>query len=176
MSLPPSFRLRILGAAALSIGAVGPAPAQVSGIVRPSIISDSTRPLRFAPAIGGFRVGEKMADAVARLGTPTRVDTLQHGSHPVLSVANPRTGVTIIRSGPDGVAVLLVGSRDARELDGIRVGDSSSTVRARWGPPAAQGQGSALWLAGKYVVGLEYDGVGRVTRLVVGIGRNALPN
>ncbi len=69
-----------------------------------------------------------------------------------------------------------MGSRDAGALDGIRVGDPWSAVRARWGPPAARSEGSALWLAGRYVVGIEYDDVARVTRLVVGIGRNASPD
>ncbi len=170
-----SFRLRILGVAALSMGVAGGAPAQVSGIVRPPSISDSTRQLRLAPSIGAFRVGEKLADGVARLGAPTRVDTLQPGSDPVVSVASPRLAVTLIGSRADGVAVLLVGSRDAGALDGIRVGDPWSAVRARWGPPAARSEGSSLWLAGKYVVGVEVDDVDRVTRLVVGIGRNAPP-
>jgi hypothetical protein len=165
------FGLQLLIVGALTIASAAPGLGQAAGIVRPSVVSDSTRQLRLRPVLAGFQVGEKLPGALARLGPPTRVDTLQSQSDPVLSIANQRTGITLIASRHDGVAVVLVSSREAGDLDSIRVGDSRAAVLARWGPPAASSTGGALWLARKYVAGVEYDDEGRVTRLVIGFGR-----
>ena len=163
------LRLALAGTLAMS-GAV-PGFAQDAGISRPAVVSDSTRRLRLTPTLAGFRIGEKMADARARLGTATRVDTLRRQSDPVLSVADQSTGITIIGNRASGVAIVLLSSRDAGNLDSIRVGDERAKVLGRWGPPAASSESSALWLAGRYMVGVEFDDVDRVTRLILGFAR-----
>ncbi len=158
---PARLGLRVLFAAALSLSAAAPAFAQAAGIVRPSRVSDSTRQLRLRPVLAGFQIGERMAGAVARLGTPVRVDTFQSQSDPVLSVADQRTGITIIGNRADGVAVVLVSRDDAGTLDssasGIRAPGSwhggarlpPVTRAARSGSPACTSSGSSTttWVA-----------------------------
>ncbi len=146
------------------------ASAQGAAIVRPSQIADSSHPLSIQPALAGFRIGQGISDALARLGKPLKVDTLGSGPDSPVSYANLATGITVVGTTAAGVGVILATSRDAGTLDSVRVGDSRASVLKRWGPPAAGSAEGGLWLDGDYVVAVSFDDGARVKRLVIGVG------
>jgi hypothetical protein len=144
--------------------------AQGVGILRPSQVAGSARTLTIKPTLAGFRLGEPEDGAVARLGGPLKVETLGSGPEAPVSYTNVAKGITLIASRADGVGIVLVTSRGAGVLDGIRVGDRKEDVVARWSVAGAGGDTDGLWLAGRYVVSVKFDRDGRVARLAIGFG------
>lgn len=137
-------------------------------IMRPSRVADSSHVLSVAPKLAGFRVGEPLMAAVARLGRDLKVDTLGgNPDDPLVSYANLATGVTILGTRNAGVGVIMTSTG---QLDQVSIGESRAAVFAHWGPPAAGGRVGALWLDGDYVVSVTFDGAGAVSKLGIGIG------
>ena len=144
--------------------------AQGAGILRPSKIADSSRTLSVQPELAGFHIGEATSQALPLLKGPLKVDTLGSDPSSPVAYANPATGITLYGTATEGIGIIMVTSRAAGDLDGIRVGDSLRAVTARWGPPAAGGAHGGLWLAGDYVVTISCDDGIHVTRLGIGVG------
>jgi hypothetical protein len=169
----PVFRLRaVVGflafVACFSLTSPRVALAQAAGMLRPNRIAPDSRELTVPTTLAGFRLGEATGPAQARLGTSITADTLGTGPSPVVSLTNRATGIVLFVSRDGGVGVIMVSEREAGDLDGIRVGDTRSTVVAKWGPPAAGGANAGLWLAGTALVSVAFDATGRVTRLGMG--------
>lgn len=166
-----SVRTRTRHVALCLVAAAAGASAQGAGISLPTTIADSSHSLSVQPSLAGFTIGEPAAAAIKRLGTPLQVDTLGGGENVQVSYANASTGITIICVGAQGVGIILVTSRAAGALDGVHVGDTRASVVARWGPPAAGGEDSGVWLAGANVIAVSFDESGKVERLGIGAAR-----
>ena len=151
-----------------SVVIASPVAAQRAFIQRPSIIAPSARTVHVKPILAGFRINESTSTARRRLGAQVVTDSLGSGPDALVSLSNPTTGITVIAGPVDGVGIILVTRRDAGALDGIKVGDRRSAVIARWGPPAAGSESAGLWIAGKWVITVTFDGEGRVARLGIG--------
>jgi hypothetical protein len=145
--------------------------AQAARIVRPTQISAASHPIEVKPTLAGFRIGEPMQEALKKLGAPVTQERFGDGPEAPASYSNDSKGISVVGSQTEGVGIIMVVTRDAGALDGIRVGDNQSTVKARWGQPAAGGDTSGLWLAGQYVVAVSFDKSGVATRLGIGLGQ-----
>jgi hypothetical protein len=148
-----------------------PGFAQAARIVRPTRISKASHPIEVSPALAGFRIGEPMAEALKKIGSPSKQERLGDSPEAPVSYSNEATGISVIGGDTEGVGIILIVKREAGSLDGIRVGDSRSTVKARWGQPAAGNELGGLWLSGQYVVAVSFDRNGVVTRLGIGLGQ-----
>lgn len=124
------------------------------------------------PSLARIRIGDNIEKALKKIGKPLVKETLGEGTDAPISFKNKSTGINIIATHTEGVGVILITSRTAGVLDGIRIGDSYETVIAKWGVPASSNNRNGLWLAGKYVVTLTFDEKGNVSRLGIGIGMN----
>lgn len=155
-------RLLLLASAFASV-----VPALASAqILRPSRITDSSRVLTVAPQLAGFRVGEPLLAAVARLGTGLKVDTLVRDSDdPIVSYANVPSGIKILGTTAGGVGSITITAPSTGRLDEVRIGASRAAVVAHWGSPAADGRVRALWFGRDYVVVVAFDEVGQVNML-----------
>lgn len=148
-----------------------PGLAQAARIVRPTQISKASHPIKVNPYLAGFRIGEPMAEALKKLGSPAKQEQLGDTPESPISYSNDSTGISVIGGETEGVGIILVVKRGAGPLDGIRVGDSQSVVKAKWGQPAAGNEAGGLWLSGQYVVAISFDKNGVVTRLGIGLGQ-----
>ena len=142
------------------------ASAQGARILRPQSVADSARTLQVKPTLAGFRIGEPTTVALKRLGTALKVDTIGSG---MVSYTNLESGINLIATDAEGVGIILLTRREAGALDSIRIGDSRETVLARWGPAAAGGAPSGLWLAGEYIIAVKFDESGHVIQLGMGL-------
>ena len=173
MSLRPITA--VLGAVLCATAALpAPTAAQGAGILRPSVISESSHTLSVPGVLAGYTLGDSTSSAVARLGRSLKIDTISTGSDPLISYANLGKGITLIATNGGGVGIIFLTRPEAGTLDGIRVGDTRATAIARWGPAAAGGKGTgkggALWLTDENVVAVTFDESGRISQLGIGRG------
>ncbi len=121
------------------------------------------------PTVAGVTLGISRAALDSALGPPARVQTLGSGADAPRALSYPALGLSIVFSDLDGVAVIYLLTAEAGAIDEIKVGEDRGRVIGRWGPPSTQEGQSALYIAGKWVVVVRYDGGGHVAQL--GLGR-----
>jgi hypothetical protein len=155
-----------------SLPVMAAARTQGAGILRPSSVSKRSHELSIDPSLAGIRIGDNLKTALKKIGKPLVRETLGNATDAPVSYTNQSTGISVIATNAEGVGVILVTARNAGELDGIRVGDLYKTVAGKWGPPASGNNRNSLWLAGRYVISVTFDGNARVSRLGIGIGMN----
>ena len=92
------------------------------------------------PAIAGLGLGHTREDVIALLGDPSHTTWLG----PVLDMLwYDAAGVEVLlREEPSSVRAISVCRRGGPDLNGVHVGDSWSSVRARWGEPTERWTGS----------------------------------
>jgi hypothetical protein len=100
----------------------------------------------------------------ARLGQAAQSRLVGAG----LRLEYPEQGLSILLDAGGGVSMIYLLTRLAGSIDGVRVGDGPTEVRARWGePPLVQGA-QAMYLAGDWAVVVELGAEQRVVSISLG--------
>ena len=68
-----------------------------------------------------------------------------------------------------GVAQILLRTRDADGLLGVRVGDDCELPRKTWGKPGGANKENALWDFGRWIAQVHCDASGKIDRLTIGL-------
>ncbi len=119
------------------------------------------------PAVAGVSLAASRARLDSVLGAPT--DSQQIGADGWAFNFQTR-GISVVYTPLDGVAIIYLLRRDVGDIGGVRLGDSKGAVLARWGAPSTTDGPNALYIAGKWVVVITFDGA--ATRVVkLGLGR-----
>ena len=100
-----------------------------------------------APSIAGVSLGMSARDVRAVLGGPA----VQQQSLGMRFWEFPGRGITVIwRDEAAGVSAIVLAKRNAGEIRGVRVGDSSQAIAANWGAPVrVRNDGRFLDFAGR---------------------------
>ncbi|HTP40653.1 MAG TPA: hypothetical protein VMI92_13895 [Steroidobacteraceae bacterium] len=118
-----------------------------------------------APVIGGVHLGEERSEVEKSLGPPPEKKDLDGGFKGLLY---SERGLGLVYSTRDAeVTGIYLLSRDAVDLDGVRLGDSRDEVLARWGEPTAVQGAQAIYLAGNWAVIAELGDAQTVVSLSV---------
>ena len=119
------------------------------------------------PPVGGVPLAASRARIDSLLGAPDDSERLGADGWGFEFRAR---GLSIVYTPLDGAAVIYLLRRDAGDIGGVRLGDTPSSVLARWGKPTTTGGPNSLYIAGKWVVVVTADSAG--TRVVqLGLGR-----
>lgn len=162
---------RLIFATIIVIAFAPSAVAQRAAILRPTKISKDSSELKLAPSLAGFQIGDSFDSAIARLAGPIKAEILGNGTDSPISCTNADSSISLFGGHGGVVGIIMVSTREAGALDGIRVGDSRDTVMKQWGSPAAGGDKQGLWLAGQYIISVKFDPNGYVSRLGIGFGQ-----
>jgi hypothetical protein len=112
----------LLAVVASSVGGAGRAHAQ-------SVARD---PAVAAPRVGGAGLGDSHAGVLAALGTPVG----RQRSLGLVFWDYPQRGFSLIwDQDQDRVRAIVLRTPAAGPVEGVRVGDSVTSLRARWGTP-----------------------------------------
>ena len=121
------------------------------------------------PVVAGLKLGASRTTIDSVLGSPQSVKTLSPG---VQLLGYRSRGLAVMYSEADSLAVLYLGTREAGDIGGTRVGDAKDSVMARWGKPTATEENVDLYQVGRWVIVIRLDSA--LTRVeVLGIGRVA---
>lgn len=121
-----------------------------------------------APPLGGFWLGQPMADASVRLGAGS--------SEAALGAATPWAGVlesedrslSLVATQDQGVTMIILRKRDANGLLGVHVGDACGAPQTAWGKSAAH-ESNGLWNFGAWIAQVHCDDGGKIDRLTIGL-------
>lgn len=170
MTMQMNIRLIFVTASIIAF-TPGVLSAQGASILRPTQISQNAHELTVEPSLAGFQVGESFDTALARLAGPVRTSTLASDTDSPISVTNADASISLFGGLGGTVGIIMVSNRESGALDGIRVGDSRKSVVERWGVPAAGGDKQGLWLAREYIITVQFNPDGYVSRLGIGFGQ-----
>jgi hypothetical protein len=102
------------------------------------------------PAVAKIALGDTEQHARDVLGMP---ETARMGAGNVLEY--PARGLQVIATKADGVSIIRMQMPTAGSIDGIKVGDDVKAVLAKWGPPHAGQDRTALYNAGVWTVAVR---------------------
>ena len=106
------------------------------------------------PAAGRLRLGESLAQLDSTLGKPTAIKWPRAGRE---SRIYQGRGLSIIADSTVGVIYVLLFTREAGDLGGLRVGDTRERVQRLLGPQH-QGRGeSTRYIAGNWTIQVQLD-------------------
>jgi hypothetical protein len=116
------------------------------------------------PSVAGLHLGDARAAVEARLGKAAESRLAGAG----LALEYPEQGLSILLDAGGGVSMIYLLTRLAGSIDGVRVGDDPTEVRARWGePPLVQGA-QAMYPSGDWAVVVELGAEQRVVSISLG--------
>ena len=81
------------------------------------------------PRVAGIALGDSKATVFAALGPPDDREDQRNGAF----WRYRAKGLTLAISDDDGVSLVRLGTREAGEVEGVRVGDSTAVALSRWG-------------------------------------------
>ncbi|HTW33393.1 MAG TPA: hypothetical protein VMD53_02160 [Rhizomicrobium sp.] len=100
------------------------------------------------PSVAGIALGDSEQHVRQVLGEPT--STAKMGAANILEYQP--SGLEITATKADGVSIIRLRTPQAGAIDGIKIGDSVSTVIAKWGNPSDGHGRVALFNAGVWTV------------------------
>jgi hypothetical protein len=118
-----------------------------------------------APIVAGVHLGDTQEQITQALGSPAETQKL--GEHQ-LAFMFPLRGVTVAWASLDGAAIILLNTREAGDIGGVRIGDSRDDILSKWGAPSTAGEGTAIYVAGPWCVVLKLDENNLVVQLYLG--------
>ena len=129
--------------------AAAPTPAPAPSSARPAPGAASG-----APTVQGIALGSSAAQVRNSWGDPTM--TKSKGSMTIMDYET--RGIDLIVSPSEGVVAIVLNTKAAGSLDGVRVGDPAGAVGARWGTPIESGDDYQLYRRGSWLqaVAIQY--------------------
>ena len=106
------------------------------------------------PTVAGVTLGTDLSTLDRLLGTPSAENKPRSG---VTSRLYEEQGLSIVHHEGKGVVYILVFTREAGEIGGLRVGDPRETVSAKWGKPHAGRAETTLYSAGAWTVAVQLE-------------------
>jgi hypothetical protein len=116
-----------------------------------------------APSVAGVSIGDARERVEMILGKAPEVN--KGGG--ALVLLYPERGLAIVLDQDREAAVLMLKSRAAGELGGIRVGDARDVVLEHWGAPSVVQGAAAMYIVGGWAVTLELGAEQQVTEISV---------
>ena len=105
------------------------------------------------PAISGVLLGADLATLDRVLGKPSAENFPRAG---VVSRLYDQ-GLSIVHHEGKGVVYILLFTRSAGEIGGLRVGDPVENIATKWGPPHAGKAENTLYAAGDWAVAVQLE-------------------
>lgn len=118
------------------------------------------------PPVAGIHLGDGRVRLAAVLGQPSGTEKLGEDA---LALTYRKRGVQVLYAPLDGVAIIYLLTRAAGDIGGLRLGDNSQQVLARWGDPPAAGGPMAIYRAGDWGAFVKLGEDDKVKQL--GLGR-----
>jgi hypothetical protein len=106
------------------------------------------------PPAGVVRIGQTLADLDSTLGTPTTVSFPRPGRE---SRLYQERGISLIADSSGGVGWVLLFTRAAGDIGGVRVGDAREAAERRFGKPTIGRGESKAYLAGDWYLVVQLD-------------------
>jgi hypothetical protein len=106
------------------------------------------------PSPHGIHLGERLAVVDSVLGAPTARWSPQPGKE---SRRYAEKGLTIVADSAAGIEYLLLSSRQAGDLGGIRVGDSRERVKELFGAPTLGRGETTRYTLGEWTIQVQLD-------------------
>lgn len=101
-----------------------------------------------APAVGGVSLGAARGAVLSALGAPAGTRDVEGG----VLLHFPNRGLIVGLDNEQRVALIVLTTPSAGDIEGVRVGDSLRAALSRWGQPADQSDGMLAFDRGNWAV------------------------
>jgi hypothetical protein len=146
----------MIGMGLILVGCSSVTPSPPTYETTPAVVAIPWAADAAPPLVTGVRLGDSF-DRVREVFGPNIEERSIVADH--LEFVYPPLGLSITATGDQGIAVIALMTTDAPALWGVRVGDSASELRQRWGAPERSTGARAIYRADTWAVLIMVDTV-----------------